>query len=77
MKSETKMIRVLMLRTALGSSDGYSVHSYTKGEEFDLPEGLALSFIADKAAEEVKAEKVKADKPPKNKAEKVEANKED
>lgn len=39
------MALVKMLRDKEGSPNGYDVHCYKGGEEYDLPESLASSFI--------------------------------
>lgn len=79
------MVQIRMLGNKTGSPDGHSVKHYEKGEEYDVPEGLAKVFIEDdKVAELVEAKAEKVAKPatekavpaaPKNKAEKVAENK--
>lgn len=66
-------MRIKMLMNKHGAPDGHTVKLYTNGEEYDLPEGLAKIFLAEKAAEVVL--EAKAEAPLKNKAEKVAKNK--
>lgn len=39
------IIKVTMLKDAKGSADGIVTRSYDKGNEYDLPESLANSFV--------------------------------
>lgn len=38
-------MRIKMLETRTGSPDGVTVRSYAKGEQYDLPDGLAEVFV--------------------------------
>lgn len=74
-------MKIKMLRNKLGSNDGITTRMYIEGEEYEVSEALAESFIGEGLAEVVgeKAEKPvenKAiDKAPKDKAEKPVENK--
>ena len=47
------LIYVIMLVSQRGSPDGISVNTYEQGERYNLPEGLANSFIDSEVAEKV------------------------
>lgn len=66
-------VKVLMLRNKMGSNDGTTTRLYNEGEEYEVSEALAASFIGEKLAELVEGQK--AEKPVKNKAEKAVENK--
>jgi len=38
-------VKIKMLETRTGSPDGVTVCSYAKGEQYDLPDGLAQVFV--------------------------------
>ncbi len=40
-------MKIKMLETRMGSPDGVSVLSYSEGEQYELPDGLAQVFIAE------------------------------
>ncbi|GJL78805.1 MAG: hypothetical protein NPINA01_17940 [Nitrospinaceae bacterium] len=46
-------MEIKMLETRMGSPDGVSVFSYSKGKEYELPEGLARVFINEEWAKPV------------------------
>jgi len=55
-------MRIKMLHTTTGSHDGVRIHTYEKGEEFEvghghMPEDLARAFLESGAAEELGKEK--------------------
>jgi hypothetical protein len=52
---EFTTIKVIMLRTAVGSTDGYTLVTYEGGREYDLPEALAKSFFSIHAADPAEA----------------------
>jgi hypothetical protein len=39
-------MRIKMLATKDGSEDGFSARTFVEGEEYEMPEALALAFIA-------------------------------
>ena len=39
------MVIIKMLETRTGSPDGVTVCSYAKGEQYELPDGLAQVFV--------------------------------
>jgi hypothetical protein len=39
------MVKIKMLETRTGSPDGFTVRSYTKGEQYELPDELANVFV--------------------------------
>ena len=47
------MLKVKMLRTTPGSTDGIRVQSYKEGETYELPDSLAKVFVGEKLAEPV------------------------
>lgn len=59
--------KVLMVRNKLGSPDGVTVKHYLEGETYELPVGLADTFLFEKVAEKVQAEKA-VEAAPENKA---------
>ena len=59
-------MKIKMLRSKMGSNDGYSTHYYQEGEEYDVSDALAESFFAEKLAEAMPDSK--ADTAPDNKA---------
>jgi hypothetical protein len=59
-------MKIKMLRSKMGSNDGHSTHYYQEGEEYDVSDALAESFIGERLAEAVAAGK--ADAAPENKA---------
>lgn len=69
-------MKIKMLRNSLGSNDGFTVHHYDKGEEYDVSDDLGNSFIKEGVAEQAEAApEQKAEKPAKNKAEAAPENK--
>ena len=45
------MTKILMLQTRKGTEDGFTVNQYTKGEIYDVREGMARQFYRDGWAE--------------------------
>lgn len=39
------MVKIKMLENRTGSPDGRSVFSYARGEQYDMPDGLAEVFV--------------------------------
>jgi len=55
-------MRIKMLHTTTGSHDGIRIHTYEKGEEFEvggghMPDDLAKAFLESGAAEELGKDK--------------------
>lgn len=46
-------MRVRMLETRRGASNGFTVKRYDQGEEYELSDSLALNFISQGAAKAV------------------------
>jgi hypothetical protein len=67
------MPKVRMLVNTLGSNNGLNVSNYIKGEEYDIGDELADSFLSMKVCE--LATEKKAVQIPENKAVKVEEDK--
>lgn len=42
---QEEMVRIKMLETRTGSPDGMTVCSYSKGEQYELPDRLAQVFV--------------------------------
>ena len=40
-------MKIKMLETRLGSPDGRTVHSYARGEQYELPDDLAKVFVGE------------------------------
>ena len=58
-------MKIVMLRSKMGSNDGVTTKLYEEGQEYDVSETLAESFIGENLAEPVKEKKSKpADTPP-------------
>lgn len=38
-------MKIKMLETRTGSPDGRTVHSYVRGEEYEMPDSLARVFV--------------------------------
>lgn len=53
-------MKILMLKTMLGSPDGITVNEYEQGGEYDVPAGLADNFLGQGCAQPVKDKPVKA-----------------
>jgi len=70
-----KVMKVKMLKSALGSENGIEVKEYQAGEVYEVSESLAKDFLSLKVAEAAKEEKA-VEEAPKNKAiSKAEKNK--
>lgn len=41
------MVKIKMLETRTGSPDGMTVRSYARGEQYELPDGLAQVFVSE------------------------------
>jgi hypothetical protein len=67
-------VKVKMLRNKMGSNDGVTTQMYLEGEEYEVSETLAKSFIDENLAEVAEGGE-KAEKPLENKAEKPVKNK--
>lgn len=39
------MVKIKMLETRTGSPDGMTVCSYVRGEQYEMPDGLAKVFV--------------------------------
>ena len=51
-------MKIKMLRSEKGSTDGVTINVYKAGSEIDLPEDLAGAFISIGAAEAVKENRI-------------------
>lgn len=60
-------MKIKMLRSKMGSNDGITTKMYEEGQEYEVSESLAESFLGENLAEVVEGEE-KADKPVENKA---------
>lgn len=56
-------MKIIMLRSKMGSNDGATTKMYDAGEEYEVSEALGLSFIEDKVAKEVDGTATTATKP--------------
>ena len=59
-------MKIQMLKTKLGSSNGINVTEYEEGEIYDISEPLAEIFLSDNSAKEIEGSKMT--KPPHNKS---------
>ena len=48
-------MKIKMLETRVGSPDGVTVRSYARGEQYELPDGLAQVFIDEGWGKQVQA----------------------
>jgi hypothetical protein len=49
------MVKIKMLATKLGSPDGRTVHTYARGEQYELPDDLAKVFVDEGWGKQVQA----------------------